>query len=136
MATSDQEGKKSFTVKDNRRFDDAGSERATTEYTSTSSADKPASKTVPSQEPDTAHGEINFSSFLMSFATQALMQLGLIPPPDGIPVQPDALAAKQSIDILAMLEEKTKGNLNEEESRLMKEALYSLRLSFVKATKK
>jgi hypothetical protein len=64
------------------------------------------------------------------------MQLGLIPPPDGVPVKPDALAAKQSIDILAMLEEKTKGNLNEEESRLIKEALYSLRLSFVKATKK
>lgn len=78
-------------------------------------------------------GEINFSSFVMSFATQALMQLGVIPPPDGVSVPKDPQAAKQTIDILAMFEEKTKGNLDEGEAKLIKEALHSLRMSYLQA---
>ena len=82
--------------------------------------------------PDHPAREITFSSFAMSLATQALIQLGEMQAPQGLNLPVDRDAAKQTIDILTMLEEKTRGNLDQEESGLMEEILHNLRMSNVR----
>lgn len=91
----------------------------------------------PSSEPesDPSAPSLSFSSFLMSLATQALIQMGEIEPPGGIKLPPDFEAAKQSIEIMGMLAIKTKGNLDPEEQRLFSEVLHSVRLAFVQRVK-
>ncbi|RJO73063.1 MAG: DUF1844 domain-containing protein [Myxococcales bacterium] len=80
---------------------------------------------------------IDFSTFVYSLATQALALLGEIDLP-GIEHRgsPELPAAKQTIDILEMLEEKTKGNLAGPEAKLLETLLYDLRLRYVKAARK
>ena len=78
---------------------------------------------------------LSFSSFLMSLATQALIQMGEIEPPGGVKLPPDFEAAKQSIEIIGMMALKTKGNLDPEEQRLLREVLHSVRLAFVQRVK-
>jgi hypothetical protein len=81
---------------------------------------------------DEPTGEIDLSAFVMSLATQALMQLGAMQPPAGVTVPVDHESAKQTIEILSMLKVKTKGNLDKEESKLFDDILHSLRMSYVK----
>lgn len=75
---------------------------------------------------------ITFASFVMSLATQALMLLGEIKAPNGAEIPVDPEAAKQTIDILDMIEKKTRGNLDAEEKHLIEEILHSLRMSYVR----
>ncbi len=75
---------------------------------------------------------INFSTFIFSLNSSALVHLGAIPDPVTGNVQKELAIAKQTIDILAMLEEKTKGNLTDDESRLLGHILHDLRIKFVK----
>ena len=74
---------------------------------------------------------VDFASFIVSLATQAMMLLGEIPNPETNSLMLNLDAARQTIDILGMLEEKTKGNVSAEEERLMTEVLASLRLAYV-----
>jgi hypothetical protein len=77
-------------------------------------------------------GPIDFYTFVLSLGSAAFVHLGDAPHPEtGKPVEPDLLVAKQSIDILAMLQEKTKGNLTEEEARVLDTLLTDLRIRFV-----
>ena len=76
---------------------------------------------------------MDFSTFVLSLASSAQVNLGLVPPPDGDKLEPNLLAAKQIIDILAVLEDKTRGNLDEAEEKLLKSLLYDLRIQFVDA---
>ena len=79
-------------------------------------------------EDNSAPPGIDFNTFVLSLSTSALMHLGKLP---GSEDQTVNLAhAKQSIDCIALLEEKTKGNLTGEEERLISEVLYDLRLRF------
>ena len=64
------------------------------------------------------------------------MHLGEIASPISGKIDPDVLAAKQMIDILGMIKEKTSGNLNANEARLMQEILFDLRMKYVEAVKK
>ncbi len=75
---------------------------------------------------------IDFSSFVVSMGTQALMALGEIPNPETRAAEVNLDAAKQMIDILGLLEEKTKGNLTVEEANLMREILSSLQMLFAR----
>lgn len=75
--------------------------------------------------------KVEFSSFLMSLATQALVMLGEIPNPETRLTSMNLGAARQTIDILAMLEQKTQGNLTREEKQMLDELLSSLRMAFV-----
>ena len=78
---------------------------------------------------------INFLSFVYSLATSALMCLGE-PAGEGAAGQaPDLTQAQEIIDILTMLESKTKGNLTAEEETLLRETLYTLRIKFVERAK-
>lgn len=64
-----------------------------------------------------------------------MVHLGHVAGPDGEKPTPNLAAAKQMIDILALLEVKTKGNLDESESKLLQSLLYDLRVQFVDAQK-
>jgi hypothetical protein len=76
---------------------------------------------------------VSFVGFLLSLHASALLHLGkLADPRTGLYAQ-DLLLAKQTIDILGMIQEKTQGNLAEDESALLNHILYELRLEFVKA---
>lgn len=72
-----------------------------------------------------------FSTFALSLASSALVQLGEVPDPATGQVGEDLALAKHSIDILSMLQEKTANGLDAEESRLLEGLLYELRMKFV-----
>lgn len=72
-----------------------------------------------------------FSTFALSLASSALVQLGEVPDPATGEVSENLTLAKHSIDILSMLQEKTANGLDGEESRLLEGLLYELRMKFV-----
>jgi hypothetical protein len=78
--------------------------------------------------------EINLTNFLFSLSTSALIQLGEIPDPLTQQPSKNLPLAKQTIDLIGMLKEKTKGNLTPAEEKLMDNLLYDLRMRYVKAT--
>ncbi|MEW6323350.1 MAG: DUF1844 domain-containing protein [Acidobacteriota bacterium] len=80
--------------------------------------------------------EVSFVAFVISMASNAAVHFGDLPEPQsGEKRAPNLEAASQIIDLLAMLEEKTRGNLTPEERRLLDEVLYDLRMRFVEARK-
>lgn len=87
-----------------------------------------------SKEPqgDASFESLDFRSFIVSLATQALVMLGEVPNPETGQVTIHLEAAQQTIDILGMLQEKTKGNLSVEEDKLLNDILVSVRMAFVK----
>jgi hypothetical protein len=77
-------------------------------------------------------GPIDFYTFVLSLASSAFVYLGDAPHPEtGAPAEPDFLLAQQTIDIVAMLRDKTKGNLTAEEEKFIENLLTDLRLRFV-----
>ena len=76
---------------------------------------------------------IDFSGFIISLGSNALYHLGLNEDPDGEKSEVNLPLAKQTIDILAMLESKTAGNLTETEQELLAGVLYQIRLSYLEA---
>jgi hypothetical protein len=78
--------------------------------------------------------EITFSNFVFSLTTQALIQLGEIQDPESKEPIKSLPLAKQTIDLIGMLQEKTRGNLTKEEEALINNALYDLRMRYVKAS--
>ena len=135
-----QEGK-GFTVQDRRRFSpETGEAREASEepkgFTmpgASESAGESQIKTGTSQEP---LPEISFSTFIISLSTQVLMHLGEIPNPLSGKSETDIPVAKQMIDIVGMLQEKTRGNLDAGEERLVEDILFDLRMKYVEAVKK
>jgi hypothetical protein len=79
--------------------------------------------------------KVDFASFLISLGTSALYHLGQVADPQtGEPAEPDLPVARQTIDTLELLEEKTRGNLSQEESQLLRNLLTDLRMRFVTAS--
>jgi hypothetical protein len=77
-------------------------------------------------------GPIDFYTFVLSLGSSAFVHLGDAPHPDtGAPAAPNLPLAHQTIDILAMLEEKTKGNLTPEEAKFLSNLLTDLRIRYV-----
>lgn len=79
--------------------------------------------------------EVNFNSLIFSLSSSALLHFGEIADPHTGEKRKDIALAKHSIDTIAMLEEKTKGNLTEEEKKFLDSILTDLRWRYVKATK-
>ncbi len=77
--------------------------------------------------------EIDFKNFILSLSTSALIQLGEIQDPFTQKVNKSLPLAKQTIDLIGMLKEKTKGNLSPEEGKIVEYVLYDLRMKYVKA---
>lgn len=80
--------------------------------------------------------QIDFTTFILSLASSAQVHLGLIPNPVSAKTETDTTAARQTIDILDILKQKTKGNLSGDEERLLDYILYDLRMKFVEVSKK
>lgn len=79
---------------------------------------------------------VDFASFSLSLATSALYHMGLVADPEtGKPGEPNLPVARQTIDTLVMLQEKTEGNLSDEEQGLLTNLLTELRMRFVEAAK-
>ena len=136
---------KGFKVHDKRRFTDEGEARedqTTGEAQETgeesASGPEPGSDAQPGREPEERREElpsINFSTFIISLSTQALMHLGEMSNPVTGKLEKDVAVAKQTIDIIGMLGEKSKGNLDETEEQLVREVLYNLRMRYVEAVR-
>ena len=76
--------------------------------------------------------KVDFSTFVLSLGTTALYQLGVMSEPGSKEkTAPDLLIAQQTIDTLEMLRDKTRGNLEDEERKLIDSLLYELRMRFV-----
>lgn len=80
---------------------------------------------------DEAMPEASFIELVNLLVMQALAGLGLMAGADGQRIPPNMAAAKHSIDMLQMLEDKTKGNLTDEEGKLLDQVLYEMRMRFV-----
>lgn len=96
------------------------------------------------QDPSNAQGEslqgqqipqASFANFLASMGTSCMMHLGLIKDPNSKSDETNFDMAQHEIDLLSILEEKTKGNLSKEEEQLLTQLLYELRVNFVKLKK-
>ena len=142
----ENEEKKDFVVKDRRIFaegklDTETEEKEEKEEKETPPADekKEAETTVASEEPAAEEEEpplqfpeINFATFVASLNASALLHLGAIEDPSSGTKNKNLPMAKQTIDILNMLQEKTSGNLSTEEENMLKNILYDLRIMYVK----
>lgn len=82
----------------------------------------------------TENPALNFGTFVLSLAASVQVHLGLIPDPSG-KTEKNLDLAKQTIDLLALLEEKTEGNLTEEEAKILSQMLTQLRLQYVEGKK-
>jgi hypothetical protein len=78
---------------------------------------------------------IDFATFILSLSHSALLHLGEAPHPETGQVEKNLALARQTIDLIGMLEEKTKGNLTGDEERLIGQILYDLRMRFVEMSK-
>lgn len=77
--------------------------------------------------------EINFTNFIFSLSTSALIQLGEIEDPFTNKQSKNLPVAKQTIDLIGMLKEKTQGNLTSDEEKFLEGLLFDLRMRYVKA---
>ena len=88
-------------------------------------------------EPKSGVPTLAFGTFVLSISTSALVQLGEAPDPEtDEPLEPNLTLAQQTIDILDMLREKTRGNLEAEEQQLLESVLHDLHMRFVEVRRR
>jgi hypothetical protein len=131
----DSTGKGGFTVTDRRSFSEGGDARVREDPPTPPANDAAGPGTPPANTAPTLPS-VDFHTFVLSLGSSALLHLGELEHPDVGAAQIDLPLAKHTIDILVMLEEKTKGNLTPAEEKLIGSLLYDLRLRFVEAQKK
>jgi hypothetical protein len=124
---------KGFVIKDKRAFDKSGEVRPTepgkAKEEKTVEEKKPPKREAEEKAP---LPEINFPNFLLSLNTSAMYHFGDLPDPVSKETKKDLAAAKQTIDILDMLKEKTEGNLDDGEKKLLDGILFELKMRYVK----
>lgn len=144
----------SIKVKDNRLFNTDGSLREPLREEDPKPVPKISTQTTPQAVPkpkttdkaiahektqDSHAGvypeQIDFQTFMLSLASSAQISMGIVPNPITGRTSRDLSHAKQTLDILGLLEQKTKNNLTPEESGLLKNILFQLRMQFVELTK-
>jgi hypothetical protein len=132
------EEEKGFVIKDKRTFssetDEPREEEREEAREEGAEEEAPASEADPSSEEEAQLPEVNFATFIFSLSSSALFHFGEIPDPGTGEKHKSLPMAKHSIDILSMLEEKTRGNLTDDEKELIKNILYDLRMRYVKET--
>ena len=127
------EEKEEFTVRDRRRSDaEEVQEMPVAESDNKQGTTK--SDTPDSGEEQQALPDVDFATFVLSLATSAQISLGAVPHPETSEIATHIPAAKQMIDVLGMLQEKTKGNLTKDEATLLEQVLFNLRMHFVRAS--
>ena len=124
----DEEKEKGFAVRD-KRFSAKAEEVVQTKGQEERA--EPSEESIPEKELPLP--EINFTNFILSLSTSALIQLGEIQDPITKESLRQIPLAKQTIDLIGMLKEKTKGNLSPDEEKVIEYVLYDLRMRYVKA---
>ncbi|MGA7871322.1 MAG: DUF1844 domain-containing protein [Candidatus Binatus sp.] len=149
----EQEDKRGFKVQDRRRFSAEGEAKAGVDNETPSessealeiksrpaaSGPEPLSKPqagaaaqpAASRQSSEAPPELTFAAFLWSLSEQALAALGEIPDPASGKVMHDLILAQQMIDIIIMLRDKTRGNLDGHEQAMLQEILSGLQMKYV-----
>jgi len=138
MAEQEEKG---FVIKDRRSFDEKGelkeAERVKEEEPlkgdGEERGEKPKAEKKERESPPLP--EVNFNSLIFSLSSSALFHLGEIADPQTNEKKRDLPLAKHAIDTIAMLEERTKGNLSDDEAKFIDSVLTDLRWRFVKAAK-
>ena len=126
-----EEQEKSFTVRD-KRFSAQKEGEGDSKVKEEKKGGEFQGEDSPEQE--AILPEINFINFLFSISTSALIQLGEIEDPISQQSVKNLPLAKQTIDLIGMLKEKTEGNLTPDEAKLIENILFDLRMRYVKAT--
>lgn len=129
-----EEEKKGFTIRD-RRVSSPAAEPVKAETTGDEGRKEPPDQKETSKPEEAPLPEINFSSFVFSLSTSALLHLGEVADPVTGQVEKDLPLAKQTIDILGMLQEKTRGNLTADEEKLLENLLADLRWRYIREAK-
>ncbi len=139
-STEDQSGQEQ---KKESSAEPSQTEKETTKAEETDGPERPSAADMKSAE-DLADAagrehpqspEVDFTTFIISLASSAMIHLGQAPHPDAENTEINLPMAKQVVDMIAMLKDKTQGNLEPEEERYLHAVLYDLRLRFVDATK-
>ena len=134
-----------FRVTDRRRFASESAEPESADATDDKiyagrEKESPASDKIKSDNSQETSSfspvEITFSSFVLGLSTQALMYLGEVPPAGDQTVPENLFAAQEMIDVIAMLERKTEGNLDTGEAQMLESILFDLRMRYVELKKK
>ena len=92
-------------------------------------------QTQSPKEKETEPFQVDFSTFIMSLTSSAFYHLGDMPDPSTGKKEVNLPAVQQTIDMLIMLREKTKGNLKEDEKKLLEQLVYELQVKYVAKTK-
>jgi hypothetical protein len=129
MAEQEEKG---FVIKDRRSFDEKGDLKEMEAEQEEKLEEKPEAEEKKEQE-STPLPEVNFNSLIFSLSSSALFHLGEIADPQTGEKKKDLPLAKHAIDTIDMLEEKTKGNLTEEEAGFVQNVLTDLRWRYIKA---
>lgn len=121
MSSEEKDGGQGFVVIDKRGQEEESDE---------------AEELTSDEEPVRSLPKVDFGTFLLSLGTSALFHLGLIADSEsGEKTEPNLPLARQTIDAIEMLQDKTRGNLEEEEEKLLQNLLTELRIRFVEADK-
>jgi hypothetical protein len=126
----DEEQEKGFVVKD-KRFSAKKEEKEESKISEEGKFEETSRDDASAQE--ALLPEIDFTHFILSLSSSALIQLGEIQDPFTQKSAKNLPSAKQTIDLIGMLKEKTKGNLTPEEEKVIDYVLYDLRMRYVKA---
>jgi len=126
------EEEKGFVIKDRRALDEKG-ELKEKDLNEEKKETKEQAAKEEAQKPPLP--EANFTSLIFSLSSSALFHFGEIPDPTTGEKKEDLPIAKHAIDTIAMLKEKTQGNLTEEEQKFIESVLTDLKWRFVKAAK-
>ncbi len=127
----DKEERRGFQVRDRRRFSDSGEARPDVAEETPEPPPRPAAAESAAPGAAPADEPVTFSTFVLGLSTQALLHLGEIPNPMTHALERDLGAAKHVIDILGILQEKTRSNLEPGEESLLDSVLYDLRMRYV-----
>jgi Domain of unknown function (DUF1844) len=133
-----------FKVVDRRPFSEDGTRREGSERETSEKLPEPrvpaptasAANTVREPEEYLEPEGSGFETLVSYLSTTAMFQLGVLPGPSGERIPPDMVSARRTIDLLEVLQEKTRGNLTAAEGRFLEEVLYELRLSYVEVEKR
>ena len=130
------EEERGFTVKDRRSFDEKGEAKEKEKGAEEIKKEKePKEQAKKDETRQTPLPEANFTSLIFSLSSSALFHFGEIADPNTGEKRQDLPLAKHAIDTLSMLQEKTQGNLTEEEQKFLESVLTDLKWRFVKAAK-
>lgn len=137
MKEQKEQEEQGFTVTDKRGFrTDKEAERpdAAEKAAETTGTVEPGKQEKGRDNDTDARPPIDFPAYILSYYTQGMVLLGEVPNPYTNKKEEDTDAARHTIDILTMLEEKTRGNLSDNEKQLLETVLYELRMKFMTKT--